>query len=159
MCVETITIECAIGAPLERCFDAARDIDLHVRSLAHTRETAVGGRTMGLLEFGEEVTWRGRHFGITQQFTSRITAFERPHYFQDTMQLGVFKSFVHEHFFIPADHGTTMRDVLAFSAPFGLFGRLAEKVVLRHYLRNLLVARSATIKQAAEQFGGSQSTG
>jgi ligand-binding SRPBCC domain-containing protein len=156
---ETITIECAIGAPLERCFDAARDIDLHVRSLAHTRETAVGGRTSGLIDLGEEVTWCGRHFGITQQFTSRITAFERPRYFQDTMQRGVFKSFVHDHFFIPADHGTRMRDVLAFSAPFGLLGRHGEKVVLRRYLRNLLVARSATIKEAAEQFIGSKSTG
>jgi len=86
-------------APIERCFDAARDLDLHLRSLAHTNERAVAGRTSGLIELGEEVTWRARHFGITQHFTSKITAFDRPRYFQDAMQRGAFRSFVHDHFF------------------------------------------------------------
>ena len=100
---------------------------------------------------GEEVTWRARHFGITQHLTSRITAFDRPRYFQDTMQRGAFKSFTHDHFFIADGAGTRMRDVLVFSAPFGAVGRLAEKLVLRHYLEKLLNDRAATIKEWAEQ--------
>jgi len=148
--VETIRIETWIGAPPERCFDAARDLDLHLRSLAHTGERAVGGRTSGLIELGEEVTWRARHFMVTQHFTSRITAFDRPHYFQDTMQRGAFRSFVHDHFFESSDGRTKMIDLLAFAAPFGILGRIAEKVVLRRYLERLLTSRAATIKEAAE---------
>jgi len=144
-------VECAIEAPPELCFDAARDLDLHVRSLSHTNETAVAGRTSGLIELGEEVTWRGRHFGIVQHFTSKITAFDRPRYFQDTMQRGAFTSFVHDHFFDSAGEGTTMRDVLVFSAPFGIVGRMVEKLVLRRYLHQLLSTRAATIKDAAER--------
>jgi ligand-binding SRPBCC domain-containing protein len=148
--VETITVETWIDAPVERCFDAARDLDLHVRSMAHTNEVAVAGRTSGLIALGEEVTWRARHFGVVQHFTSRITAFDRPRSFQDSMQRGAFRSFVHDHFFHADGGRTKMVDVLIFSAPLGLFGRIAERLFLRRYLEKLLTARAATIKQAAE---------
>lgn len=145
-----ITIATPMRAPIERCFDAARDLDLHLKSLAHTNERAVAGRTSGLIELGEEVTWRARHFGITQHFTSKITAFDRPRYFQDAMQRGAFKSFVHDHFFAFDDGITTMTDVLAFSAPFGPLGVIAEKLVLRRYLQRLLTARAEVIRAAVE---------
>jgi len=146
----TITIETWIAAPPERCFDAARDLDLHVKSLRHTNERAVGGRTSGLIELGEEVTWRARHFGVTQHFTSRVTAFDRPRSFQDAMQRGVFRSFVHDHYFEPDGAGTKMTDVLVFAAPLGILGRMAEALVLRGYLERLLRTRAAVIKNACE---------
>ena len=55
--MQTIRIETWINAPLDRCFDAARDLDLHMKSVSHTGERAVRGRTSGLIEAGEEVTW------------------------------------------------------------------------------------------------------
>jgi len=148
--LELIAIETEIRAPIERCFDAARDLDLHTKSLAHTNEIAVAGRTSGLIELGESVTWRGRHFGIRQHFTSKITAFDFPRYFQDTMQRGAFKSFVHDHYFVERDGVTTMKDALAFSAPLGILGRIAEKLVLRRYLVHLLTTRAAVIRDFAE---------
>ena len=151
--VETVVVETWIDAPLQRCFDAARDLDLHVQSLAHTGETAVAGRTSGLIDLGEEVTWRGRHFGVYQHFTSKITAFDAPRYFQDSMQRGAFRSFVHDHFFTAQGTGTTMKDVLVFAAPLGILGRIAEKVVLRRYLERLLTSRAVVIKQATEGSG------
>jgi ligand-binding SRPBCC domain-containing protein len=147
--METVTVETWIRAPLEPCFDAARDIDLHVRSLAHTGETAVGGRTSGLIGMGEEVTWRGRHFGVWQHFTSQITAFDPPRYFQDTMQRGAFRLFVHDHFFFESGEGTRMVDVLLFAAPLRILGRMAEKLVLRRYLVRLLKARASVIADCA----------
>jgi ligand-binding SRPBCC domain-containing protein len=148
--VETVQIETWIRGSGEDCFDAARDLDLHVRSLAHTKEKAIGGRTYGLIELGDEVTWRGRHFGVDQTFTSKITAFARPHHFQDTMQRGAFHSFVHDHYFTALGDGTVMKDVVSFAAPLGILGRLAERVVLRGYLERLLTARAAAIKEAVE---------
>jgi len=136
--------------PPERCFDAARDLDLHLRTMAHTNERAVAGRTSGLIELGEEVTWRARHFGIVQRFTSRITAFDRPRHFRDEMQRGAFRSFVHDHYFEAEGEGTKMTDVLVFSAPFGFLGRIAEKLVLRGYLTRLLAGRAALLKEAVE---------
>jgi ligand-binding SRPBCC domain-containing protein len=152
--VQRIRVETWIAAPPERCFDAARDLDLHPKSLAHTNEVAVAGRTTGLIELGEEVTWRGRHFGVTQHFTSRITAFDRPRFFQDSMVRGAFASFVHDHYFVERhverNAGTSMTDALVFSAPLGILGRIAETLLLRRYLERLLTRRAAAIKEAAE---------
>ena len=151
--MDTLRIETVITAPIERCFDAARDLDLHVQSLAHTGETAVAGRMSGLIELGEEVTWRGRHFGIVQHFTSAITAFDRPVYFQDSMRRGAFRSFVHDHFFIENGDRTTMIDSLVFAAPLGILGIVAERLFLRRYLRDLLTARAASLKATLEARG------
>jgi ligand-binding SRPBCC domain-containing protein len=148
--VQTISIDTWIAAPLERCFDAATDIDLHVRSLAHTNETAGAGRISGLIGPGEEVTWRGRHFGIYQHFTSQISAYARPHHFQDSMRRGAFESFVHDHYFMEAGAGTHMRDVVVFAAPLGFLGRVMEQFVLRAYVERLLTTRALVIKNGAE---------
>src|SRR5713226_3605401 len=99
-----------IAAPIECCFDLARDIDFHVRSLAHTGELAVGGRTSGLIELGESVTWEARHLGVRQRFTSKITALERPSYFRDEMTAGAFRSFTHDHRFEQRGSVTLMTD-------------------------------------------------
>jgi hypothetical protein len=49
----TTRIVTPIAAPIERCFDLARDIDFHTKSLDHTGEKAVAGRTSGLIGLGE----------------------------------------------------------------------------------------------------------
>ena len=149
--MQTITIETWLQAPIARCFDAARDLDLHMRSVAHTGERAVAGKTSGLIGLGEEVTWRARHFGVVQHFTSRITAFDAPRHFRDEMRRGAFRSFVHDHYFEAVGERTKMIDVLVFSAPLGILGRIAETLVLRRYLERLLLGRNAAIRQEVEQ--------
>src|SRR2546423_15228253 len=86
--MQTIRIETWIAAPPERCFDAARDLDLHLKSMARTGERAVAGRTSGLIGMGEEVTWRARHLPVTQHFTPRVTAFDPPRHFPDSLPRG-----------------------------------------------------------------------
>ena len=63
-----IEIVTTIAAPPGRCFDLARSIDLHLESAAATSEKVVAGRTSGLIEMGEEVTWPAKRFGLWQQF-------------------------------------------------------------------------------------------
>jgi ligand-binding SRPBCC domain-containing protein len=139
-----------IGADIERCFDLARDIDFHTKSLAATNERAIGGRTSGLIELGETVTWEGRHFGIRQRFTSKVTAVDRPHYFQDAMIAGAFREFVHDHRFEARDGETIMIDEVFFRSPFGPLGRFADWLFLKGYMRRLLEGRAMAIKREAE---------
>jgi ligand-binding SRPBCC domain-containing protein len=140
-----------IDAPPDRVFDLARSIDFHSVSLSHTGEEAVGGRTSGLIGLGESVTWRARHFGVRQHLTSRISAFDRPRYFQDTMVRGAFAWMVHDHFFDAApDGGTVLRDEFRFAAPLGILGRIAERLVLRRYMTRFLETRNAVLKRVAE---------
>jgi ligand-binding SRPBCC domain-containing protein len=135
--MQTLRIETDIAAPLDRCFDLARSVEAHTASTSRTGERAVDGKTRGLLVLGDEVTWRGRHFGVTQEFTSRITQFERPLHFQDTMVRGAFSRFVHDHSFLPVDAGTRMIDVVEFVAPLGVLGRVAEVTLLAAYLKGV----------------------
>jgi len=127
---------------IHESFDLARSIDLHVDSMSHSNERAIGGVTSGLISEGEEVTWRARHFGIPFQMTSRITRLEAPNSFVDEQVHGPFRSFRHEHTFVDHDGRTAMIDRVEFSAPFGVLGRLAEKLVLARYLRRLIEARN-----------------
>jgi ligand-binding SRPBCC domain-containing protein len=145
-----ITLTTTIDAPIERCFDLARSIDLHTTSTAQTSERAVAGVTSGLIGEGEEVTWRARHFGIMQHLTSRIESLERPRYFVDRMQRGAFKSMVHRHIFEPRGAGTLMRDELEFEAPLGFLGRIFSALVLTGYMRRFLRSRNAVLKSVAE---------
>ena len=145
-----ITIETLLPAPPERCFDASRDLDLHVTSMKETAEKAVAGRTSGLIELGEQVTWEGRHFGVRQRFTSKITAFDRPAYFQDSMVKGAFHSFIHDHLFEPVHGGTKMTDVLTFASPLGFIGAIVDRLVLAGYLRRMLIARNEVIRASLQ---------
>jgi ligand-binding SRPBCC domain-containing protein len=147
----TITIVTKIRASPERCFDASRDLDLHLASMAQTGERAVAGRMTGLIELGEAVTWEGRHFGIRQQFTSAITAYDRPRHFQDSMVRGAFRSFVHDHYFEPCDEGTSMTDVLEFRSPMGAVGAIVDRFVMAAYLTRLLTKRNEIVKAWLER--------
>lgn len=142
-----------IAAPPGRVFDLSRSIDLHQRSTGNTRETAVAGRTSGLIGLGETVTWRARHLGVTQHLTSRIAGYDRPRWFRDEMVRGAFAWMVHDHWFDPAEGGTVLRDTFRFAAPLGPLGRIAEAVLLRRYMTRFLDARNAEIKRVAESDG------
>jgi len=147
-----------IAAPIDRIFDLARSVEVHVAGNTHFGEQAVAeaGATSGLLGLGDTVTWRARHFFVRQRLTSQITAFDRPAYFQDTMLRGAFDSMQHDHYFrtLPGISSepalTEMRDVFRFAAPIPPLGRFAELLVLRRYMQALLRERNAVVKQIAE---------
>lgn len=148
--LEELTV---IHAPLERCFDLARSVEVHLAGNVHWGETAVaaGGVTSGLMGAGDRVTWRARHLGIRQKLTSEITAMDRPHCFQDAMLQGAFRFMKHDHVFRRlAGEETEMTDIFCFAAPLPVLGRLAEIAFLRGYMRRLLRERIAVIKQIAE---------
>jgi ligand-binding SRPBCC domain-containing protein len=145
-----IELSTLIHAPVERCFDLSRSIDLHVGSTDGTRERAVHGITSGLISLNEEVTWKARHFGLPLSHTSRITVLDRPHHFQDRMVRGLFRRFCHDHFFEIRNSLTVMKDCMEFEAPLGFVGRIIEELVLRRHMTSLLNRRNAFIKEAAE---------
>lgn len=159
-----IELTTRIRAPRERVFDLARDIDAHVASATGTDERPVEGKgkTTGLMELGDEVTWRARHFGVVQELTSRITLFDRPIHFRDSMVRGAFARFDHDHFFdvddgVDVDDGgengevTIARDVFDFTAPLGPIGKIADVVFLERYMRRFLEERMRVLKRLAEQ--------
>ena len=145
-----IQLHTYINSDIKTCFDLARNIDFHQESLIHSKEKAIAGKTSGLITMGESVTWEATHFGIKQQLTSKITAFDAPNYFVDEMVSGAFKSFKHEHIFKTEGNQTLMIDKFYFESPFGIFGKLANKLFLKNYMIKLLTTRNSLLKEKAE---------
>lgn len=139
-----------IKSTIEICFDLARSIDLHQISTAHTNEKAIDGRTSGLINLNEFVTWQATHFGVKQKLTSKITAFDRPFHFRDEQLKGAFKYIHHDHFFEVQNNIVVMKDIFRFQSPLGCIGKLVDKFILTKYLTKILLKRNNIIKEFAE---------
>ncbi|MFL9833796.1 SRPBCC family protein [Chryseobacterium terrae] len=149
--MSTIYLKTIIKADIHKVFDLSRDIDLHQKSTSKTNEKAIAGRTSGLIENNETVTWRGKHLGFYQTHTSKITEMEKPFKFTDIMLKGTFKSFKHQHIFKAENKNTIMTDILEFESPFGIIGKIFNKIFLKNYLTKFLLERNNLIKITAEK--------
>ena len=83
-----------IQAPREVVFDLARSVEIHEKSTKKTNEKALTGKTSGLMNLNDTVTWRAKHFGVYQKLSVKITALKKPNYFVDEMISGIFKSII-----------------------------------------------------------------
>ena len=151
-----IEIETLIPASVQTCFDLARNVDLHVRSMSHTKEKIVAGVSGGLIGAGQEVTWEARHFFVRQRLAVRITAFDPPSHFRDSQIAGPFRRMDHDHFFFPMENGaaTRMLDRFDYESPLGWLGKLADIFFLERYLRRLLETRNRAVQEAATRAAG-----
>lgn len=118
--------------------------------MAHSNEKAVAGKMTGLINLGETVTWEATHFGVRQNLTSRITAFNRPYHFRDEQIKGAFKSILHDHYFEQRGDDVLMKDIFNFESPLGILGSIANKIILTNYLTKLFTERNNIIKEFAE---------
>ncbi len=145
-----INLTTEIKAPIETVFDLARSIDLHMEGTEQTGEKAVAGVTSGLIGMDEEVTWHAKHFGVWQYLTSKITAFDRPRHFRDSMKKGAFKRFDHDHFFEEKNGVTVMSEVFDFESPLGILGTIVDSLFLARYMESVLREKNQILKVAAE---------
>lgn len=146
-----IELRTHIKAPIQICFDVARDVHLHQVSTSRTRERAIAGRTSGLCEAGDRITWEAFHFGLRQQLTVEITKMQVPVSFEDSQVRGAFRSMTHKHSFEERDGVTIMSDHFAYETPFWPFGVLFDALVLKRYMTRFLLERNAVLKKIAEE--------
>jgi ligand-binding SRPBCC domain-containing protein len=145
-----ITNELFIKAPIARCFDLARDVEVHSRTVPHSKERVVGGVTTGLLEQGDTITFEAVHFGLKQRLTAKVTKMEKPNLFIDEMVTGAFKSFHHTHEFKELEEGTLMIDRFDYTSPFGVIGKIADQLFLKRYMESFIKGRAIELKKIAE---------
>ena len=146
-----IKLTTEINAPIQLVFDLNRNIDIHTKSTAKSNETAIAGTTSGLINKGETVTWRGKHFGVYLEHKSNIPEMEIPHYFIDEMVEGKFKKFKHTHTFTEKNGKTIMVDKIEYETPFGIFGKFFDLLLLKNHLTKFILERNSFIKEIAEK--------
>jgi ligand-binding SRPBCC domain-containing protein len=147
-----IVIETPIAAPPELCFDLARDVGAHAESAAFSGERVVApGRTAGLLEVGDLVTFEGLHFGMRQRATAKITYLDRPRRFDDELIRSAFVWLHHRHEFEAVGAGTRMRDTLEWRSPAGIVGVFADKLFVADHMRRFVTRKQRELKRIAEE--------
>jgi len=89
-------------------------------------------------------------FNIPLDWTTEITHVNEPHFFIDDQKSGPFKTWHHQHHFREIDGGVEMTDIVTYSAPFGILGRLAEKLIVDKKVKGIFDFR---YKLLEEKFG------
>ncbi|SES30335.1 hypothetical protein SAMN05518872_107180 [Psychrobacillus sp. OK032] len=102
------------------------------------------------MQLGDSVTWEAIHFGVKQKLTAKIIEMAAPHTFTDVMVRGAFHSFTHIHEFTESNGGTIMKDTFEYTAPFGVLGKIADKLFLKRYMKNFIISRASELKKIAE---------
>ena len=146
-----IVIETRIAAPIELCFDLARDPAAHAEQAAFTGERVVEpGRTTGLLELGDLLTFEGRHLGVRQRLTVRITEMQPPVRFVDEGVRSAFRRLRHVHEFRVEGDVTVMCDVIEWTSPFGVLGRIADALFVTRHMRWFVTEKQRRLKAMVE---------
>jgi ligand-binding SRPBCC domain-containing protein len=116
--------------------------------MSRSGERVVGGVRSGVMELGDTVTWRARHFGLPFTMTSRITDLVAPSRFVDEQVSGPFAHWWHEHVFEQLEETTLMTDTVEFTSPAGPIGRVIDAVILTSYMTRLLTQRNQWLVHA-----------
>ena len=136
-----------VNAPIERCFLLSTNIELVQETLGLK---PLFGKTSGLAGPDDVVLWAGWKFGLPQMHESIITKYERPTFFQDTMERGRFKRFQHDHYFYVMNERTVLNEKIRFTMPLGFVGKIFARLVIVPYLSKRLRRRLSLLKRVAE---------
>lgn len=143
----TVRDHITIQAPIARCFQLSTNVDIVRMEL---RMTPVDGRTSGCVQAGDTVRWEGMQLGFRNFHKSLISGYDPPHFFQDRMIHGRFRTFEHDHHFQQTTHGVFLSDEVCFTMPFGPLGWLVGQFILVPHIRKLLHRRFHLLKRIAE---------
>lgn len=120
-------------------------------SSAFTGERAVEpGRTSGLLDLGDLLTFEGRHLGVRQRITVRITEMDPPRRFVDEGVRGALRELRHVHEFVAEGGVTVMRDTITWRSPLGILGRAADALFVTRHMRWFVTEKQRRLKALAE---------
>lgn len=84
--------------------------------------------------------------GIPLGWTTHITGYDPPHFFEDTQTRGPYARWVHQHHFRTENGGTWIEDEVSYRLPFGPIGSLAHAVLVGPQLRAIFAFRGRTIE-------------
>ncbi len=168
--MQTIHLETKIAAPIERCFLLSTHVELVQQTLGMK---LIEGTTSGHIVDGSRVVWRGWKFCLPTQHHTRITGYAEPRsaatagdlhadftgqriaWFQDSQERGRFVFFTHDHYLRESRNGTgepetVLEDVVRFSLPLGILGRMVSHSIVAPHIRSLVTKRFALLKHVAE---------
>jgi ligand-binding SRPBCC domain-containing protein len=140
-----ITVSSEIGAAIDVVF--AFHLDPRNAARISPRGTrVVSVEAPGQVRQGDEIRLAVRQFPspFVQRWRVRIERVEEPVAVVDVALAGPFPMWRHEHLFAVAGEGRTLlTDHVTYELPFGMLGRIADRIVVRRVLLRTFRARQA----------------
>lgn len=86
-------------------------------------------------------------FGIPTKWVTEITHIRDRSYFVDEQRVGPYKLWHHQHIILPKNNGALMKDIVSYQPPMGLFGRIANTLVIRNTLDEIFDYRTKALEK------------
>ena len=103
------------------------------------------------LKLGSEIKLRITQFGfIKNTWHIKLTDFIKDKLITDTQQSGPFEKWIHRHKFEGSGNTCKMTDEVEYELPFGIFGKLADKVLVSKLIEKQFEYRHKATKQLLE---------
>jgi ligand-binding SRPBCC domain-containing protein len=106
-----------------------------------------------MIAAGVRIRYRISLHGLPLGWTTEIRRWEPPHRFVDVQLRGPYRLWHHTHRFEARDGGTEITDTVRYRLPFGMLGRLMNRVVVRGDVERIFDYR---IERIRALFGGPQ---
>lgn len=90
-------------------------------------------------------------FGIKMTWVTEITHIEEKKYFIDEQKAGPYSIWHHQHIIEPVEGGVMMTDIVSYSPPFGILGRIANSLLIRRQLENIFNYREKVLNNMFKQ--------
>ncbi len=145
-----IHLTTVVHAPVDRVFDLSRNIALLRKSVQSSGETIVTGKTSGLLQAGEEITWQAKRLGCAWMVRLKTARMELHSFFEERMLQGDFALLKYQHYFKAITNGTVMIDLFEYEQRENSWGKSLKQLLLTKYWRRVLENRNTLIKSVAE---------
>lgn len=135
--------------------DAAKLFDFIIRphqayTLSPPKMNITLLQTPEIISLGSVIRFQVEAFGMTQEFTHEVIAFDPDQRFVEQQTSGIFKKYIHEHSITPTEDGVTLRDRVEFEPPGGMAGLMLTEDRIRENLRKSLEHSHAELKKLME---------
>lgn len=96
---------------------------------------------------GQIIIYRIKLFaGIKISWVTEITHVSENKFFVDEQRFGPYKFWHHQHHFSPVPNGMLAKDIVHYSIPFGILGRLVNKIIIVRKLKRIFEYRAEVLK-------------
>lgn len=84
---------------------------------------------------------------IPTTWVTEITHVHEPYFFVDEQRFGPYKLWHHQHIFREVENGVEMEDIVSYAVPFGLAGRVMNKLVIERKIKEIFDFRSTILNK------------
>lgn len=89
--------------------------------------------------------------GITMDWLTEITQVRDHEFFIDEQRNGPYRMWHHQHHFKPTDEGVEMTDILHYAIPMGIFGRMANSILVAKRIDDIFTYRNEAVERLFNQ--------